>query len=339
MELDLDLPDPQNFSDVIVFEFDRALFHTPTPNLDLLEPTSARLIETDLDEESWWVNPAILEAANDFCGQWNQELVDILKIANKTPGVFTAIVSGRTKENETQIRKMLSEQGIENVGCLIMGDARQQIRIRKSQLITTLWSHFRFANRLTVYEGRPKDARNLRFLLASLATEMRNGLIMREVVAPLVLFPPLVERQLHQDAVNRYNSSHEKQIVAEVTKQGYVHRLTAMSRQQILAKLQEKVLFQPDQVICSPANASVSAPADHADSRVGVESEWTINDVLIENGILRMHVTNVADEAEKIQIPLCGKLKEYKDGPVDWLGALDTCTTRFDIERRLCLRP
>lgn len=326
--LDLDLPKSSDYRDIVIIEFDRALFHTPSPNLDLLEPTSARLVETGLGDEGWWESPAVLEAAHNSCSNWNETLVDILKVAISSPQVFTAVISGRTAQNEDQIRKMLTEKGIGNIDCLVLGESGQQIRLRKTQLVSRLWSHFYTCNRLTVYEGRPKDAKALRNLLPALATEARNGLILKEVVAPLALLPPREERSFLEAAVLRYNEKNPKPIVAEVTKNGCIYRLVPETRDLILQKVQE--IINPDQIILNPAKSSNSSTEENAE----IEVSWNFVDAIIEGGILKL---NLAVSNENIQFLVCGRLST-PDGPVNWYDGTSAYTARRIVDRRLYLR-
>lgn len=326
--LHLDLPKSQDYRDILIVEFDRALFHTPSPNLDLLEPTSARLVETGLADEGWWVSPTVLETAHRHCSNWNEALVDILKLAIDSPEVFTAVISGRTEKNEDQIRKMLTEKGIGNIDCLVLGDARQQIRVRKLELTSKLWSHFYMCNRLTIYEGRPKDAKGLRSLLATLATEARNGLILKEVMAPLVLFPPLVERELLDEAVYRYNQTAHKPIVAEISRNGCVYRLLSNTRQEILQNIQEPI--QPDQIIMNSAKSSNSSTEENVNSML----EWSLIDAVIEGSILKL---NMSRQDENVQFLVCGRLST-PDGSVNWFDSIPAFQTMRTVDRRLYLR-
>lgn len=289
---------PRGVRDILMVEFDRALFYCPIPNLDVMDTASARLLE----KLGWWESPEVLEAA-EKAAKWNEPLLDLLRAAAATEGVATIIVSGRTSSIEPALRDMLSKRDIPTPDLFIFSsDVSAPVGLRKQALIQVLSKHYDATlERVCVFEGRPKDVKPIRKALDELRYDV--SALLEEVVGPLSLIPPLEERGLVEMLVRRYNESNGTALSTTVQTDSCTHELDHESRKKLceladnltdLQMLGEITEYMPGSLlICQGYPPSSMA---NSIGEVGSVHQWRVTGYRIEGTRLRVYCQTTEPE-------------------------------------------
>lgn len=289
---------PHGVRDILVVDFDRALFYCPIPNLDVMDTASARLLE----KLGWWESPEVLQAA-ETVAKWNEPLLELLRVAISTDGVATVIVSGRTSTIEPSLRGMLAKRGIPDPDLFIFSsDVSAPVGLRKQALIMVLSKHYESTlERVCVYEGRPKDVKPIKKALDDLKCDVSATL--EEVVGPLSLIPPLEERRLVEMLVRQHNDTNSTLLSTSIQNASWTHELDSDSRMKLclladdLADLQvlgEITEYMPGSLLI--CHGSLPSSMANSVGEVGTEYHWRILGYRIEGTRLRVYCQTTEKE-------------------------------------------
>ena len=219
---------------------------------------------------------------------------------------------------------MLSDKGIAGVDCIIFGDLQSKVKNRKVALVSKLWSHFKNAERLTVYEGRPKDARVLRQHIDQLTTSERGGLMVQEVVSPLVLMPPKEERRLLENAITKYNESGSAAPNIEVVTHRQFLILDADSKAFLDQFLQDNAVF-PEKFLFEPVRVDFEAAQ---------RMNWKITNVIRNEDVYSIEAVS-SEGNYQVLIPF---IRTPQDVNLHELCNYEL-TTMLQLDRKLSIMP
>ncbi len=145
---------------VHVYDFDNTLFRCPTPNQRLWTPETVNFLceEHALIGGGWWHDKSILEATGEgldaeetraWEGWWNENVVTLVNLSNREPGVLTVLMTGRGRERfEPVISRMVASRKLEFDLIALKDSPRQNTLNYKFEAIEEILRNFEFVEEL-----------------------------------------------------------------------------------------------------------------------------------------------------------------------------------------------
>ncbi|KAK6339501.1 hypothetical protein TWF718_008909 [Orbilia javanica] len=204
---------------ICIIDFDNTLYRSPVPSNIWDGPSIGILRDKDrLLGGGWWQTPSILDATIDrrvdpdinsqvnrerrYPDRWNKPIVDIALRADQNAHTLNVLLTGRNRNlfSKTMLRIM------RNVGfafdLIVLKQNHPQLGHEftttmefKKCFISTLLSHYRKTERISIYEDRPGHSRQFR----DFGDEFNNEVVRNPLVQPRVRFDVVQVQPAHRD--------------------------------------------------------------------------------------------------------------------------------------------
>lgn len=98
-----------------IFDFDGTIFNSPVPNRDIWNKHmfGKLMSETERGGYGWFQNPITLAPQYIGNSDFNEDVLEEIRIANENPNEVTVMLTGRTVAYSTHVRDILDTVGIE----------------------------------------------------------------------------------------------------------------------------------------------------------------------------------------------------------------------------------
>jgi hypothetical protein len=234
------LPPVDRIREVHIYDFDNTLFKTPVPSRKLWYASCiGRFMNPHcFHGGGWWHDPSILAATGDgveleepraWGKWWNEKVVELSRMSIAQPDALSVLLTGRGGPRFADlVRRIIKSKGLEfDMTCLkpdVQSRPFKSTMDFKQNLIRAVLQTYSSAEKLTIYEDRPKHVHQFRSFLEDVARELAyHDSLPRQLQFNVVQVPesdssldPATEAREIQRMINEHNdaimtgAAHEK---------------------------------------------------------------------------------------------------------------------------------
>lgn len=220
-----------------IFDFDNTLFKTPLPNPSLFYGKTVAMLQSSsgIHLGGWWADPRFLLATGEgfekeqrraWDGWWNENVVDLVRLANDDPSSLNILLTGRKMTKFVIcITAMVTAKKLPfHAIVLRKGDAENTLAF-KIEVMKDLLTYYSGCQEITVYDDRPSQANGFRRFFKQFQTEHRNSLLYDVVdcLEETRYLDPLLERDLVIGVLEAHNEAVQKRYLSSYVSNGQLN--------------------------------------------------------------------------------------------------------------------